>query len=1083
MKIKNNLYIAAFFAASVTAGLAGCGGGGGDALECGEGTTLQGEECVPDVVCGEDTTLTDGACVVDMSGCGQGTTAVDNECVPDESLCEDGTTFDTGTRTCVPNLDIICGEGTAADGDGAECVPAAGSCAPGTALDDEGRCVVQEMACADGTVLDANSAQCIPSDSSCGAGTAFTDGECLPTADVCSMGTTYSADTGLCLPEVTCQAGDVILDGTCVPPREELLTRVDVDEQENNDPLLGGDANALTIKAVGEQSVFGGVIGQPADLDADMIPDQDVDVFSFDATAGQTFKLSLQPAPEAPLLTFRITGPEEWVRWGTIGLGGGSARDLVVPADGEYQIAVAPVSHWFGAMNAAPQGGDDASYVAYIEQIDPFMAADFDVESGNLMGELADLSDNYFKLGNVDGSTYMYVRVESFGAGVESSYVSIWDDQNQVVSSAALTAGELSRVRLPDSGDVFALFDWGRISSPQTAFDVELIPVPSQDLGAVAANGSITSTAINIGSGTEGIYTFSVQAGEFVEITQTNMNGAVVSIDVLDANEDSVFSAPVFAPGNDTNPGVAYFYSPNGGDYTLVVGNPDQTVPRVSQVVRVGSITPSDLGAKADGERLDVMDSGMVQARRRRYFSASFSSALALDGSLSANSQGDPHFYIFDSNTGGLLYREANNGPETLMTTLPAGDYFVVVEANTALGTGFNLSTALTAEPNAEVEPNDSDATGTALPESTTFTGVIDANDTDVYTITLAQPLTASEVLFVNLEPQLFGRRANFSCALVDSNGTRLAERVDFPEACGVYAGGLAAGTYTFEITTDAPSSVLYSVSAEKGAYVLESEPNQDTATATPLPTLPGNFIGEIDAMGAANSEVDIFRFDVTTAYQVVGDTGQGVRIALAPAPFAIGMQGDFVFDLLDNTGAVMRGGVTETDVVLIPQGTYYVRVSRTDGDMMRSGQYQVQITEEAFTTQEQGGDTCDTASPIFANGTFSGVFDNYAADYSASSGAVSCTGFTSNGIDVVYSINMAAGQTLSASIDSSSDTAILLVTDCADIDNSCVAGDDSGNPESASYTAPSATTVFIIVDLFSTFSTTGSYSLTVDLQ
>lgn len=1080
MKIKKNLYIAAFFAASATACLAGCGGGG---VECGDGTTLQGESCVPDTVCGEGTSLTDGACVVDTSGCGQGTSAVDDVCVPDDTLCEDGTTFDSGTRTCVPNLEVICGSGTQADDASGACVPAAESCAAGTALDAEGRCVVQDMACAAGTVLDANSGTCVLSDESCGAGTAFSDGACTPTEDVCAEGTTYSDSTGLCLPDVTCQVGDLILDGLCVPSRDALLEVVDLTETENNDPALGGTAETLSLEAIGEQAVFGGGIGQPADLDGDMVADQDVDVYAFSATAGQTFKLSLLPSPEAPLLTFRVTGPEDWTRWGTIAIGGGSAREIVIPGDGDYAIEVAPVSHWFGAQGASPLGSDDAEYVAYIEEIEPFVAADFDIESGPLSGELLDLSDNYFKLSSTDGATYMYVRTNELATGVATGYVSILNDQNEVVSSAGMVSGELSRVRLPDSGDVYAFFDWGRITAPKTSFEVELIPVPSQDLGAIGANASKTSTSQNIGAGTEGIYTFNVQPGEVIEVTQTNMNGAVVKLDVFDAAEQTVYSSQVFAPSGDTNPGVAYIFSPNGGDYTIVVGNPDMTVPRVSQTVRVRSITPSDLGSKAGGESLNVQDTGAIEARRRAYYRATFSEAVQVSGSLLANSMGDPHFYMFDPVSGGLLYRAANNGAESIATSLPAGEYFVVIEANTALATGFNLNTTLVTNPNAEIEPNDSDATATALPEGATFNAIIDGNDTDIYSVTLAQPLTSSEVLFVNLTPSLFGRRALFSCALIDSNGTRITERVDFQDTCGVYAGGLAAGTYFFEVTTDAASAVSYTVEAAKGAYTLESESNDDTTTANPLPALPGNFLGEISAADAATA-VDVFSFEVTTAYTVVGDTGQGVRVALAPAPFAVGMQGDLLFDLLDDTGAVIRSGVTDAALPLLPQGTYYVRVSRVDSDAMLSGQYQVQLTEEAFTTQAQGGDTCALASPVFASGTFSGVFDGSNNDYSPTSSAASCTDYTALGADVVYSISMGANETLTATLTGDNDTSLYLVTDCADVTNSCLVGDDTfGVPESITYTATSPIQVFLIVDQYSSSATSGAYTVTIDLQ
>jgi hypothetical protein len=77
----------------------------------------------------------------------------------------------------------------------------------------------------------------------------------------------------------------------------------------------------------------------------------------------------------------------------------------------------------------------------------------------------------------------------------------------------------------------------------------------------------------------------------------------------------------------------------------------------------------------------------------------------------------------------------------------------------------------------------------------------------------------------------------------------------------------------------------------------------------------------------------------------------------------------------------------------------------------------------------------------------------------------------------------MGANETLTATLVGDNDTALYLVTDCADVNGTCLDGSDSGNPETITYTATSPIQVFLIADQYSSSSTTGAYTVTIDLQ
>lgn len=114
--------------------------------------------------------------------------------------------------------------------------------------------------------------------------------------------------------------------------------------------------------------------------------------------------------------------------------------------------------------------------------------------------------------------------------------------------------------------------------------------------------------------------------------------------------------------------------------------------------------------------------------------------------------------------------------------------------------------------------------------------------------------------------------------------------------------------------------------------------------------------------------------------------------------------------------------------------------------------------------------DTCEGAIDLAGGPLYFEVdLCEYTNQYSPASGG--CTGYTANGSDAVYMAELSAGDEVFFSIEpveGSTDLALYLVTDCADIDGSCVIGDDSGNPEEFTYTVEADGVYYLIVDAYS---------------
>ena len=142
-----------------------------------------------------------------------------------------------------------------------------------------------------------------------------------------------------------------------------------------------------------------------------------------------------------------------------------------------------------------------------------------------------------------------------------------------------------------------------------------------------------------------------------------------------------------------------------------------------------------------------------------------------------------------------------------------------------------------------------------------------------------------------------------------------------------------------------------------------------------------------------------------------------------------------------------------------------------------------------SITARVRRGDTCDDAYVVPAGGgIFQGTTASYGADYGATTATGSCTGYGQLGNDAVYAITLAPNAMMSATLTSTWDGALYLITDCAASATTCVAGQDDGNPETIAYTNTTGATqtYYLVVDAWRTSAGSvvreGNYTLEVTL-
>jgi hypothetical protein len=236
-----------------------------------------------------------------------------------------------------------------------------------------------------------------------------------------------------------------------------------------------------------------------------------------------------------------------------------------------------------------------------------------------------------------------------------------------------------------------------------------------------------------------------------------------------------------------------------------------------------------------------------------------------------------------------------------------------------------------------------------------------------------------------------------------------------------------------------------------------EVEPNDDYLTANAL-TAGDDMNAAIDVAG----DVDFFAYtaaageivDFETLAGDAGDTKMWLYDVDGVTELVFNDDGgDGYYSLINHTFAAA--------------GTYFVMITHYSASS--TGTYILTATAAAPPPPPPANDTCAGAIPI-EHGAFSISGSTVSAlnDYVLGSG--SCTGYSANGMDVVFSLGLEAGETFEVTMTTDGfDDSIYLISDCADDFLSCVAGDDA-YPDGSTflYEAPVDQQLFLIVDGYS---------------
>lgn len=871
-----------------------------DGAECGEGTMDSDGTCVPDITgCGTGTVLMDGECIPEsMVVCGDGSELVDGACRPSATACAAGTTYDMGTRECVPDTSVVCG--------------------PGTTVDTDGTCVVD-------------------------------------TSTICGAGTSYDMASGECVPDVTCRMDQVPLGGFCVSQTEVDRSMADVTEAspDMNDPAYGGTPEALTLPSmVGDSTIFAGAIDDPADLDMDMVADQDVDVWQFTAAAGDVVQVSIRNLG-ALQLGFRVEGPSGFSRMGPLYVEPEPSRYLYLPYDGDYTIVVAPQTWIDGATGVGPAGSTtDEQYVGVLSNVGPISPTTLAVDTPT-NGIFPDIRDQLFEI-EVAMDEYRGIQVDPVGADVTPVYL-IFDGAGAFLREETdLTTSPLVH-RAAAANDLRVLVDYSRLVGLENDFQITSVDLTPTDLGILDTATPTVTTTVNIPAGGLELYTATPVADTVIEIEATAGTGEVITV--------SDASGPL-----TSGSGLLRAYRATADPITIQLTNGDTAADDFELTLTSYAVT--DLGSYD----VTTMTSGgathgSLAPQTSAYFKATSTVPLLYTFQTSQTSSVDLDLFVYDTSFTELASSATSADDETAdVTVATPGLTLVRVFNDFSFTTGNDVAVGVTTDtpPVAEVEPNDTATTAQPLALDTTLTGSITSGDTDFIRVTLGSALTATELLHVRVDADPSGD--DWTCRLWDSTATTmLQEQTPREDGCVLYVDALAAGDYLVELVKAGTTARDYSLRASVIPGVLESEPNDTAGTANMVDPFAVPVYGEVPL----DTDEDNFDFTVPASSsllfvdaEAVGTNSTGTMdIDLA------GPGGEMDFDSIGTS----TGG--QVSFVSPTAGTWTATLTRTSTTATFSGWYRFTArTVGAATAETEPNDTPATANTLALGAAVTGV-------------------------------------------------------------------------------------------------------------
>ena len=291
-------------------------------------------------------------------------------------------------------------------------------------------------------------------------------------------------------------------------------------------------------------------------------------------------------------------------------------------------------------------------------------------------------------------------------------------------------------------------------------------------------------------------------------------------------------------------------------------------------------------------------------------------------------------------------------------------------------------------------------------------------------------------------------------------------------------------------VTLD-PSTTYYIIvdgslgTAEQGMFTLyvlptESPANNDCASAEDITTFPAMI--NADTWCADNTYVySTYLMGHDLVYHMNPAATTHYDILYTPADF----DGAILLvsgacpggTLVDGYLSIPAGSTAAIPCLEMTAGTDYYLI--VDGDTEYDyGTFTLEINEVPGVPSN---DTCASATAITSLPFTASDYTSCGTDDYDPTDA-GCTGFEEPGPDVVYSYTPTEDQTLIVKLNSVFDSSVYIVTDCADVVSTCLAGSDDyygGNEESFTVDVTSGTTYYIIVDSWDTYDA-GDFSLEV---
>jgi hypothetical protein len=220
---------------------------------------------------------------------------------------------------------------------------------------------------------------CGDSGAECGEGTELDDdGFCVPTGVpvTCSDGTMLDEATNTCVIDpASCQAGTVLIDGSCVDPTGGITVDVTEAVEPNALGFFGESsedpAGAFELKAVGGAAVVvQGNLNPQADRDDDGEQEGDFDTYLFEAAGPTLLEISVDGVGGAQGAFAIINGEAEnmlgWIRFGVNRLGDTGKRQVYLPQGGIYVLIVSDTRSFVQSLAV---GDANNKYFASIKQL------------------------------------------------------------------------------------------------------------------------------------------------------------------------------------------------------------------------------------------------------------------------------------------------------------------------------------------------------------------------------------------------------------------------------------------------------------------------------------------------------------------------------------------------------------------------------------------------------------------------------------------------------------------------------------------------------------------------------------------